>query len=945
MISRNLFLSTVLAPDGLYCVVGLKKGTPKQEFVGTLEEVEALVDGLVEEGFDAYFGCAKFETDEGRTAKNAKWFKAFWLDLDCGEGKPYENQAAALTGLKNFCGATGLPKPTIVNSGRGIHAYWPLTEIIGYNEWKPVAEGLKKLCATSKLEADPSVTSDAARILRIPGTLNFKNPDEPYEVKVMALSDPISFADFKDKIGADFLAQLTSAPKRPMDAATQALLGNYVSRFSTIMIKSKEGQGCAQLSHIYQNQSEIPEPLWRSGLSIAKFCIDGDEAIHRLSNKDPRYNAQATEEKAAGIPKPHTCAEFEKNNPNGCEGCPNKGRIKTPIQLGTEIAQATAEDNIVVIKNETLGQQVTVEIPEYPYPYFRGKNGGIYRKGEVKPDGDEEEAKDLLVYENDLYVVKRLIDEEVGEMVWMRLHLPRDGIREFSIPLTSVLSKEKLRDVIAAKGVAALGKQMDNIMAYITKWVKELQNMTNAEKSRMQLGWTEDKTFIIGDREIKTGEVIYSPPSSATISLVPAYTKKGTLENWKQIANWYKRPGMEVRAFNLFAGFGTPLLQFTNLKGVQIHLTDDGSGTGKTTIEMMINSIFGHPTETMLLEQDTFKSKMHRMGSVQNMPICIDEITNTAPEEISNLAYISTQGRGRNRMMSQSNSERINNTSWALILWTSGNRSVHDVLYSMKTFPEGELMRVVELNIPRDTTMSKEETDYLYNMMFDNYGVAGEKYMEYVVAHQELIKERIKQIQTRFDADAGLTQRERFYSALAAVALVGGMISKNLGLHDIDPGPVYQWAVKHFSNAKESVRPNNMNPLDILGTYLNEHNQSLLVINSQVDSRTHIEQAPIQVPHRELLTRYEPDTKLLFITTKHFRDWCTKNQASYKTVSDSLEKDNIAEVGVKKRLARGTKLNTPAVNTMVIDTRKIDGFDMQGYMADGNTERGGASPH
>ena len=193
---------------------------------------------------------------------------------------------------------------------------------------------------------------------------------------------------------------------------------------------------------------------------------------------------------------------------------------------------------------------------------------------------------------------------------------------------------------------------------------------------------------------------------------------------------------MEARAFNLFAGFGTPLLRFTNLKGVQIHLTDDGSGTGKTTIEMMINSIFGHPDQTMLLEQDTFKSKMHRMGTIQNLPACIDEITNMPNEEVSNLAYIGTQGRGRNRMMSQSNSERLNNTTWALILWTSGNRSVHDVLYSMKTFPEGELMRVVEINIPRDGTMSKEETDELYSMMFENYGVAGETYLQYVVAHR-----------------------------------------------------------------------------------------------------------------------------------------------------------------------------------------------------------------
>jgi hypothetical protein len=340
----------------------------------------------------------------------------------------------------------------------------------------------------------------------------------------------------------------------------------------------------------------------------------------------------------------------------------------------------------------------------------------------------------------------------------------------------------------------------------------------------------------------------------------------------------------------------------------------------------------------MMLEQDTFKSKMHRMGTIQNMPATIDEITNMRSEEISDLAYIATQGRGRNRMMSQSNSERLNNTSWALILWTSGNRSVHDVLYSMKTFPEGELMRVVEMNVPRDTTMTKEETDELYNLMFENYGVAGELYMQYVVAHLDAIKEKIKEVQAKFDVDAGFTQRERFYSALAAVAIVGGLIAKKLGLHDIPSGPVYQWAVQYFANTKSAIKPQSSNPLDLLGNYLNEHNHSLLVINSELDSRTNMEQAPLQLPHRELLIRYEPDSKQLFITTKHFRDWCTKNQVSYKSIAGIIERDALGQTGVKKRLARGTKLNTPAVNTMQIDTRKIDGFDFQEYLPDGNPE-------
>lgn len=937
MTSRNLFLSTVLPTDGLYCVVGLKKGTPRQSFVSTVEEVNGLVTDLVDQGFDAYFGCAKFESDNGRTAKNAKWFKSFWLDLDCGEGKPYESQAVALSALKDFCKTTALPKPTLINSGRGIHAYWSLIETLHYNDWKPVAEAFKKLCAVNDLHADPAVTADAARILRVPETFNFKNTESPYPVQVMALAQPVTFSDFKDKVGYDMMAALGPAPRREMDETTRALIGNRVSKFGNIMLKSKEGKGCAQLINIYLNQATLEEPLWRAGLSIAQCCEDRDSAIHRISNKHPGYDPSATEEKASETKGPYTCATFEKLNPAGCAECPHKGKVTSPIQLGTEIAKATAEDNIVVIKNETLGQEVTVEIPEYPYPYFRGRNGGVYRKGNASEGGDEE-AEDILVYEHDLYVVKRLEDPELGEMVWMRLHMPRDGIREFSIPLASVLAKDKLREIIASRGVAALNKQMDNIMAYITRWVKELQTMSNAEKSRMQFGWTPEESFVIGDREVRAADVLYSPPSSSTINLVPAYSKRGSLENWRRVANWYSRPGMEVRAFNLFAGFGAPLLKFTNLKGVQIHLTDDGSGTGKTTIQMMINSIFGHPSETMMLEQDTFKSKMHRMGTIQNMPATIDEITNMRSEEISDLAYIATQGRGRNRMMSQSNSERLNNTSWALILWTSGNRSVHDVLYSMKTFPEGELMRVVEMNVPRDTTMTKEETDELYNLMFENYGVAGELYMQYVVAHLDAIKEKIKEVQAKFDVDAGFTQRERFYSALAAVAIVGGLIAKKLGLHDIPSGPVYQWAVQYFANTKSAIKPQSSNPLDLLGNYLNEHNHSLLVINSELDSRTNMEQAPLQLPHRELLIRYEPDSKQLFITTKHFRDWCTKNQVSYKSIAGIIERDALGQTGVKKRLARGTKLNTPAVNTMQIDTRKIDGFDFQEYLPDGNPE-------
>ena len=72
-------LNAVLSPDGWYCIVGLKQeGRPKQIFIETIAEAEVEIATLVEEKYDVYFACAKYENDEdGRTQKNSKYFKSF----------------------------------------------------------------------------------------------------------------------------------------------------------------------------------------------------------------------------------------------------------------------------------------------------------------------------------------------------------------------------------------------------------------------------------------------------------------------------------------------------------------------------------------------------------------------------------------------------------------------------------------------------------------------------------------------------------------------------------------------------------------------------------------------------------------------------------------------------------------------------------------------------
>jgi hypothetical protein len=89
-----------------------------------------------------------------------------------------------VTALENFVRvAELLPPSLLVYTGYGIHAFWTFTEVIPKKEWKHLADGLQELGKRFFLGADP-ITADAARILRVAGTLNFRNAGSPVLAKL-----------------------------------------------------------------------------------------------------------------------------------------------------------------------------------------------------------------------------------------------------------------------------------------------------------------------------------------------------------------------------------------------------------------------------------------------------------------------------------------------------------------------------------------------------------------------------------------------------------------------------------------------------------------------------------------------------------------------------------------------------------------------------------------
>ena len=939
---ENVDLIDLVRPaGGWYGFLAVKdKTTTRQCMVETRAELDAEIEKYVAKRWCVFFTLAKFETGKNRTQENVESLKSYWLDIDCGPnksiadektGRPsgYETQGDGLKALRTFCTTLGLPKPMLINSGNGLHAYWPLIEDVPRDEWVPVAKKLRQLCIDNKFYIDTKVF-ECARVLRPLNSFNFKGDsagEKEKQVKLISVVDPIPFETIRSIVGV--VEGVTVKPRREMSAMGKSLMQNNDSFFSKIMQLTGKGEGCNQLAACYTDRATLAEPRWFDALSVAKFCSDRDTAIHKLSDGHPDYEYNLVERKVEGIKGPHTCAEFSINNPGGCEGCPHRDKIKSPISLGRVIARAKSSTVTVELEGELVEEH---EIPTLPEGYFRGANGGIYKEGD---DGDDEDeaSKPKLVYENFLYIVKLMEDPVAGYVAVLKHHLPKDGVKQFVISNVKITDQGELRKELAKYGVIANQTRHKYITEYLLAFIKELQHADKAQIMRQQFGWADaDSKFIVGDREITATGIYHSPPASSIANMVEYFQPKGTLENWKKVFSLYGRKGLEIQAFGALSGFGAPLLKFTGQKGAVINFIHPDSGTGKTTILRMANSVFGDPEMLLGTPEDTDVGKILKVGFLNNIVNTMDEITNMAPIDASRTLYAYSQGRGKDKAKANANELRENTITWRTLSIASSNASFYEKLAVLKNHADGEMMRLLEFKVPPlevPVISTQEGKDLLDHTLNSNYGTAGEVYIQYVIANLEQVKNTVLSIQAKFDKELRLSQRERNWSAACAVNIAGGYIAQKIGLLEgFDMGAIYRAVSAHVLEMRKDTEAPVSNPSSVIGDFINRHNNNMLVVEDGVDKRTNKGKFPELLPKGALLMRYEPDTKRVYITAKTLKDDCVDLQINYKDTLNQLQKNGVLLETTNKRLSKGSSLMSTAVRSLVFDAAHPDFMDM-----------------
>jgi len=120
---------------------------------------------------------------------------------------------------------------------------------------------------------------------------------------------------------------------------------------------------------------------------------------------------------------------------------------------------------------------------------------------------------------------------------------------------------------------------------------------------------------------------------------------------------------------------------------------------------------------------------------------------------------------------------------------------------------------------------------------------------------------------------------------------------------------------------------------ETLTAYLAENYNNILRIKSTSDARTPNQDdaliIPDSTPRMTLVARYEYDIKRLYLLPKPFREWCNKQQIHYPSLYDKLRAGSTSGQMKKVRISRGTRLNLPPADCVVLDCSQFMDEEME----------------
>ena len=941
------FLAAVLPSSGVYCAAEFTSPKKEHVFVNNLQEILDAGQKFVDTNRDAYFALSSFKEAGSRTAENARLVKSLYMDLDLGGEKAYADKKEAIAAFENFMSTTGmdeLGQPFVVSSGGGFHVYWPLDEEVEIAQWKPMAENFKRLCRQENLVIDWNCTADAARVLRIPGTFNYKK-ENPRSVKILVEADR-TFSLFaldsfiKSKLKAPTYEASTvnlpgQRPKSPANATTKKLIAESSTYFKHILKKTQDGKGCGQLAYYIENATnDGMEPLWRGMLSLAQKCDDGAKAVVWLSQLHP-YEPERMTQKLREIKGPYPCLKLDSENPGICTECPHFGKITNPLALGRHIETDTQPKQIELTPAPTAPvapAPTVVQRPAPPKGFSYGKGGAIFRDTQMEDADGQTVTKQVMVLPYSLFVVNIL--QLDGEHIVHMLALRPEGSVEITLNQRAVVSKDETLKTLAEQNILAAGGWNDkNLFEYVRSCVEEASLAQQAIIVPTSYGWQENGSFVYNERIYSQSSIPRHVPMRALANLNRVCMPTGSIQNWQRVINMLTNKGLyEILSLSL-VGFGAPLMRFTGYDGVTFHIGSTESGTGKSLTLELAASVWGHPTKYRVSKSTSDVAMQQRLGLLNSLPLISDEITNKNRKDfewIPGFIFDVSEGQGKERMESGANKERENTTYWKSMALLSSNTHVMDYLTgARKHSSEGEIRRVLEQTMTDVIRWESEEIAAL-QLLKTNYGVAGQLYTQYLVDNPEEVQKVMSSVHEELKKKLSFQDDERYWHAGCTSLVAGAVLADKAGVVRYPIERIINVLRNMVDKARELIDSNVRTAEDVLNSYVREFYGKFVVVKAlegglaaSIGETGLIDQT---ITRSEIFGRVEhgvtPGHVDFYIEEQLLKKHCSDRSFGYSDFKKQLEAAYHVTYNKKDLMAK-TKGPPMRVNAMKI-SRKIE---------------------
>ncbi len=323
----------------------------------------------------AYMTMAAFKPDavsrfKGRAAQNVVALSGFWFDIEGspekfskpgGEAGGYSDGKAVLAAVGAFGRAVPslVPNFLVLTGSGGAHLHYTLKEPLTFSEWSPRAKALVALAALYGFKVDAQCTTDAARIMRAPGSLHQKTGVEVTAYQWRA--ERYELEDWDRLTGYVPGAALAPEMLKPRKGSGPSINGDVLDPHTKFSYLQAAEQCGAMRAAAQRNGQDTAYPVWILAAKTADLSKEGREFAHEISCKHDDYDTTATDKKLDSLTGgPASCEAWATAYGAGgpCESCAYQGKIKNPaVQLGT-VPDAAPPGVVALLEPENVPEWV-----------------------------------------------------------------------------------------------------------------------------------------------------------------------------------------------------------------------------------------------------------------------------------------------------------------------------------------------------------------------------------------------------------------------------------------------------------------------------------------------------------------------------------------------------------------------------------------------------------